>query len=179
MSWLATTGLTLERSASTAPSVTSASWGVTISPNMLGDMQASIPACSRAQGWHKGNAAQCLHPRLSLETRVPLPLSRAKYTYLRKGHEETYIYPCPVENAFRPVWPLWVYILYNTEHFLSCFPIMREVFYCSNLSRSGLWISKMQHKMHYDFWTLGWTAHHAYLHCAVCVVHWCRRILKK
>lgn len=77
MNWPVTTALTLERNVSIVPSATSASWGVTTSPNMPADMQSSIPACSRPQEWRRGAAAQGLCPRLSLETRVLLALSRA------------------------------------------------------------------------------------------------------
>lgn len=70
MSSRVTTARTPARSASTAPCVTSASWGATTWRNMPADTQASIPACSRAPVWPRGAAAPCPCLPLTLETRV-------------------------------------------------------------------------------------------------------------
>lgn len=62
MNWHVTIAHTRARSASTVQCVTSASWGATTWLNMPGDMQASIPACSKAQVLQRGAGAPCLSP---------------------------------------------------------------------------------------------------------------------
>lgn len=62
---------TQAKSASTVRCVTSASWGATTWRNTPGDIQAFIPACSRAPARPREGVAPCPCPPLILETEAP------------------------------------------------------------------------------------------------------------
>lgn len=86
MSWRVTTARTRARSASTAPCVTSASWGATTWPNTPAVTQASIPACSRAPAWPRGAAAPC--PCLPLTPEAGVLSACETHTHVLCTHKQ-------------------------------------------------------------------------------------------
>lgn len=99
---------TQAKSASTVRCVTSASWGATTWRNTPGDIQAFIPACSRAPARPREGVAPCPCPPLILETEAPPgcethPHTVHVHTKVHTAHTEAYT------DIHTRVWRLYLF----------------------------------------------------------------------